>query len=843
MKHLITLFLLPFGIIAFGQLDTKVELSNHFRKVEVTANAHSSKSEFFLQEDEVYLSAEYGSNTWAAGKHPSGDIKFTAANYPEAISMYVPGPLNEFGVAFQNPFDCFDRVWKVYGADLINHKKAFLDGELLIEKIPVDILEWPAIGNPFFSIGSQNGDILSQELAPFYDHNSDGIYNVFDGDLPIFNSGVEFETIGQVWSPFVFAFTIYNDSGPQLFSDAGRVGLEVRQSIYMFQCEDDEDFNNSIFTNHHISYKGNVPLTDFRFAFWKDSDLACFIDDFHGSLPEYNSTFTYNSVPIEDVCIGNPYFPYDFGLVSVNTVLNHDLKAFMVNASPTVDTIDQAPTPITPFDFLNYICGRWSDGVPVTTGGNGFNQGSIDTTLFMFHDPPDEPDGWSMINEELQNSNYRTISSLNLPSVILPNQEININSVNSVLMDRDVYHLEIFEGLEDRIVSIRNKHNDMLQLNNPNTSCGVFCETNCVWPGDVDRDDIVGPKDFLYLGAVQGKGWSEGPSRSFPGDAWNPFFSTEWDEQLLGVNGRTADANGNGRISDSDYLTCQKNFYQTTYNCQSFENENLFEDLASGYKIKFENSSASSSSTLQRIFFFSIEFDPSTIELQEGFHGVAFDVVFDTSLVSASYFFDSVNEDYFQDTGYAGYFFNGERSDVGLELIGDDRISFVFTSKGGVNQFPDEKLIEKFSLMIKSDAATGNISGSQSTSLKIENSFIIDADGIPLEPIGYSSESIRLDGLQYDSTIVSHTTEDFSFIETNIFPNPSNLIFQVETDLNTSGYFDLIDLNGRQVKSMKVDNLSFNQVSVDGIKSGVYILKIYNTRKKILAVEKIIVTP
>ena len=45
----------------------------------------------------------------------------------------------------------------------------------------------------------------------------------------------------------------------------------------------------------------------------------------------------------------------------------------------------------------------WSDGTPLTLGGNGYNPGSIDSSKFAFSDSPFDKNGWSMYHEEIQN--------------------------------------------------------------------------------------------------------------------------------------------------------------------------------------------------------------------------------------------------------------------------------------------------------------------------------------------------------------------------------------------------------------------------------------------------------
>jgi len=569
MKLLSIAFLLYCPIFIYAQCTTTIDLSNQYRNTEVGNNHLMSCEKFFLQENQEYLSKSYWSNMWLAAEDQSGNLLMSRQTYQSYNSSNLPGPISDVtGLVFENACTYFKRVWTIKGPQIENLKDLISEENIDIAKVPKDILEWPAKGNPYFNIGPENGNILNQELAPFYDHNMDGRYNILDGDLPVFNAKVTFSSLEEVWSPVLFAFSVYNDEGLNTGSSYGvnNIKLEFHQSVYMFNCDLDDDFNNTIFTNFSICYKGDEILNDFQMAFWVDENLACPIDDYVGCLPESNASFVYNMEPKEEFCGGVLHFNYDFGLVGLNVLLNQDLKSYMVyKSSPSGITSPQIP--VTPFDFLNYFCGRWSDGMPVTIGGDGYNEGSIDTSLFMFHDPPNDTNGWSMYTENFPEADYRSISGIKQDPILFPGQVVDIDIASNVLMDRDKFHLEIFDGIEDKIEAIKQKHNNLLLSSDPSILCGSFCESDCVWPGDVFPDDIVDQKDILYLGACQGKGWTTGPGRALVTDIWNPYNSTTWSNQLLFVNGKQADTNGDGEISGKDYLACEKNYNKRTFDC------------------------------------------------------------------------------------------------------------------------------------------------------------------------------------------------------------------------------------------------------------------------------------
>jgi len=143
-------------------------------------------------------------------------------------------------------------------------------------------------------------------------------------------------------------------------------------------------------------------------------------------------------------------------------------------------------------------------------------------------------------------------------------------------------------------------------------------------------------------------------------------------------------------------------------------------------------------------------------------------------------------------------------------------------------------------LFVGSVAATSNLNGTEDT-LKIENSFILNADGELLDNIGYSSSLMTITGLgeavgTSAASIIDHA------MNVKIFPNPTNSMIKIETNNSEEGALSLFDVNGSRLNLMEVNSLEFNELSVEGMRTGVYFLKVYNKKKELVTVEKIIVT-
>ena len=97
------------------------------------------------------------------------------------------------------------------------------------------------------------------------------------------------------------------------------------------------------------------------------------------------------------------------------------------------------------------------------------------------------------------------------------------------------------------------KINVDLQYGTPAT-----CSTNCVFPGDANRDGIVDMWDLLTLGSYIGQ---YGSSRANANPSWMPINATNWQQTLdNGVNAKNVDLNGDGIISHSDTAVISQNF-------------------------------------------------------------------------------------------------------------------------------------------------------------------------------------------------------------------------------------------------------------------------------------------
>jgi hypothetical protein len=357
------------------------------------------------------ISTIYVANWWLAGLDEAQNLLLST---PQYASGRQPGPLDGTGNPAGN-CDDWNRVFAVKRTDIFNcmAEVPFLDAQSLVTKYP-SVAGWPAHGNPHLE--AVYGFPLPADpvkLAPFFDANTDGLYDPLDGDFPV----VELLNI----APFVpdeLAWVVYNDA-----FGVGPIGMEYQMTAWAFSTPTSPVMNRTLFTNHTLTYKSAVRLDSVSLGLWADVDLGCADDDYVGFLPEQNAMFAYNMDPVDGIpglpCNFVPNFGDQIPVQSV-TLLNRPWDKFMyynINSGGSVQpsTVD----PSTPADFYNYLNGSWRDGTPLTTGGSGYNPGLPNPPAdFAFPGNPADSNEWSMCTAGLSYADRRVLGIVQFDSMV-----------------------------------------------------------------------------------------------------------------------------------------------------------------------------------------------------------------------------------------------------------------------------------------------------------------------------------------------------------------------------------------------------------------------------------------
>lgn len=403
------------------------------------------------------FSTIYAGSLWMGGYDQGGNLKMAAQTYRSSGNDYWSGPIPVGG---GNP-DCanFDKIWSVDGLAVKNLINDYNDNGVIDNIIDSALLKWPGRGNPFF-FGIYGFALPNQNLAPFRDINSDGIYNPMDGDYPIADKAY----------PNVIAddllWLVFNDIGNlHTQTNGGKLGVEVQLTAYAFDCANSPLVSQSIFVRHEIINRSVLAIRDFRAGLWTDFDLGCGSDDFMGTIPSMNTVYAYNSDNMdESSCVfaaqlkgfeSNPP-------VQAITLLNRPIKSSMYyinsGSSPQGD-------PSSAVGYYRLMGSTWVNGVPLTSGGNGYAPNNTNTTSFVFPDNPNDTSGWSMVTAGLGGMDVRSIITTDT-NAFMPGRTFELVTAYSYHRDLDSSNLQNVNLMYQQIPTIQNYYNNGYTINN-----------------------------------------------------------------------------------------------------------------------------------------------------------------------------------------------------------------------------------------------------------------------------------------------------------------------------------------------------------------------------------------
>jgi hypothetical protein len=404
---------------------------------------------------------------WMGGFDPSGNLHTAASDYYfNGVTDYQPGPLLiDASVEQEELCSFYNRIWSVFEQELVDLKENFNSGQLNVDDIPIDILEWPAKNNP------HNGEFaVDYDMAPFVDFNSDGVYDPLDGDFPIaLDDNPDF-------SAFAFNFSVINDNVAHAVTRGTGVIMELHQSSYLTNCPSTEELNKSIFYRLKYLYKGQETLDQFKIGIWQDIKLGCNAYSYLGFSEELNANYVYRGIETGQDCGPGIDVPEGSFAIRSTVLLSDDIKSFMVYYNPG---FGYTPAPLTDptsaMSYYNYLDGRWRDATPLTYGGTGYNPGGNSPPAnFAFSDFPNDPDGWSMITEDVGFNDIRSLITA-FDGVVNPGDVGVIDFVDHMKYSTDYDDVSMFEIYPDVISTLREEYD--MAINN-RLSCNLLSSQN-----------------------------------------------------------------------------------------------------------------------------------------------------------------------------------------------------------------------------------------------------------------------------------------------------------------------------------------------------------------------------
>ncbi len=798
----------------WGEIENDHRHNNAFSYGMVSYQSHADNFYYESAEEPAFYLG-YGKSIWVGARDATGELRVAANTFPFiGRHDFLPGPLDRTtGQPIDTVCNVYNRVWTVKNIDIFQIQVKFQQGELTLEDIPTDILEWPAKGNLYLEEFSPDYD-----LAPFADIDEDGIYNPLSGDYPIaLEESPEFV-------PHQFSFIVFNDMGRHLETNSESLGMEFQQINYLVNCSEESESEYSVFTRIKYNYLGQEPMTDFKLALWEDSDLACNQNDYEGCDRELNCTYFYNQngETFTEEC-HDPDVPDNNGAIRTTVFFSQEMKSFQHWFLLGVgDTIIPAIDPSGAQEYYNYMSAQWRFGEPLTVGGNGYNPGSTDTTLFAFPDRPNNPNGWSMQTAQLPVPlDCRALTTLVDESEIMPGASGILDFADHFLYDKENKRLEVFDVWPARIQALKSDYAAMI---NGDFNCGgnlEICIEECVWPGDANNDLAVTGKDFLITGLLSGLNLTDGIPRNTSSTEWFGFAADDWNFSLGDLNAKNADVNGNGTINVNDLAGIADNFGKTRGDyIPSSVLTTKVDTLGLRVELEVDIVDLATATQFDQIVNTNLSIGNLAKAISAPIHGLSFDMRFDTNLVRPYVRIDEIISNVFEYNFAA--MLNQERSAANL-LEGDDKISYAYTNLSGA-EITEGGLLANQNLFVRDDAATVNANGVDTLVLKFYNVCAVDAEGNLVE-MGISNDTLILTNLRVDPDLISATENLVEETQMRLYPNPVSDVLTLDFDESRSGKIAIFNIQGQELMTSKIVQKDQHSLNVSTLMPGIYLVQ------------------
>jgi hypothetical protein len=282
-------------------------------------------------------SAFFAGQLWYRGLRNNIDTVTNLETFRQVELQNFSGPIsNVYDRAYLQKYD---KVWVVSKAEILLHKQQYLNPTY---STPTAIRTWPG-----------NGDVSKGEaaiLAPFEDHNFNGIYEPHFGEVP--------EIRGDETAYFIF-----NDSrGHFGGSGLARPGeIEVHCMAYGYNSSTSEGLRNTLFLSYRIVNRSSSTIHDFEPFMWFDGDLGNGNDDLVGSDSIRKEIYFYNADLNDEGLFGYGINPPAIGV----HFLSEPITGCFSNDNNYTSNNSLTFDPSTLSEYWSRMNLEWSDGNPL----------------------------------------------------------------------------------------------------------------------------------------------------------------------------------------------------------------------------------------------------------------------------------------------------------------------------------------------------------------------------------------------------------------------------------------------------------------------------------------------
>lgn len=348
----------------------------------------------------------FSGSIWMGGTDVNGQLKLAAVRFRTGGNDFWGGPLSQtvgsgnydpsdvvgldairdFGAATIDPDVCveYDKFFTISKAEVIRwHLQYDCDQDPtcsddfgVTAELTNRILNWPAHGDV-----SRGQDFY---LAPFYDRNSNNLYEPEEGDSPWFDDILGRDDIicGSDRRISLFGdqsnWWVFNDKGNIHTESSGDpIGMEIRAQAFAFATND--EVNQMTFYNYEMINRGTQTLFDTYFSSYADSEIGLATDDYVGCDVSRGLAYGFNGDAFDEGQTGAPGYgenPPAFGIdFFEGPYQDADNKD---NVGPRVEDVNGVPTFVTP--SVNEALA--DDGIVYRGIGIGYSDGIVDNERY-----------------------------------------------------------------------------------------------------------------------------------------------------------------------------------------------------------------------------------------------------------------------------------------------------------------------------------------------------------------------------------------------------------------------------------------------------------------------------
>lgn len=381
--------------------------------------------------------AIYSTQFWFAGKDANDSIRFVQGASPGNGSDVFSGPVCNPAVyldsSYQNGWS--NSIWEICQEEIDSYKVWWeacagpnADANACANVIQPSneslskIYSWPAHGD--VTLGQ------SYWMAPFFDNNSDGIYDPTYGDYPQIKGCCA-------------TYMIQNDAAAtHTYSGTDSMRIEFHYMFYQYQTWD--YLNDVTFVDVKAVNRGNEDYTEFVYCIEVDSDLGNFADDYFGCDSASNCMYFYNADNFDEN--GGVYLGYGIDPPAIGVVC-----------------LDKDMTACVPYNSGSTVNSKWNLLNGKQANGSDWLDPNATSTNYVFSGNPTNPSAWSALAVGYPTGDASSLASTYHGAF---NSGDTITQTYAILYARTGNHLENVQKIIDLSAEVK-----VFFDNESNTSC------------------------------------------------------------------------------------------------------------------------------------------------------------------------------------------------------------------------------------------------------------------------------------------------------------------------------------------------------------------------------------